>query len=116
MNLIVDGVKANLIPYISTLDSLIKMYDSLSKLFTIKNIRQVASISNELWAIKMKKNDTLSSYFVRISYIRDELQAIDEIVSEKKFVIVSLLGLPKSWNALVAGTSSWNNYPSFEAT
>ena len=80
MNLIVDGVKDNLIPYISTLDTSKKMYDALSRLFTIKNIGQVASLKNELWTVKMTKDDTVSSYFVRTSRIRDELQAVDEII------------------------------------
>ena len=40
MNLIVDGVKDNLIPYTSNIDSTQEMYEALSKLFTIKNIGQ----------------------------------------------------------------------------
>lgn len=59
------------------------MYEALSKLFTIKNIGQVASLKNDLRTIKMAKDDIVSSYFVRISRIRDELQAIDEIITKK---------------------------------
>lgn len=47
----------------------------------------------------MKRDNILSSYFVSISRIRDELQAIDEAVLEKELVIAILLGLPKSWSA-----------------
>jgi len=47
MNLVVDGAKDNLIPYISTLDSSIKMYHVVSKFFTIKNIGKVESLKNE---------------------------------------------------------------------
>jgi len=43
MNLIVDGLKDKLIPYISTTDSTQEIYEALSKLFTIKNIGQIAS-------------------------------------------------------------------------
>ena len=43
---------------------------------------------------------------LRIARIKDELQAIDEIVLEKELVIVALLGVPKSWNAFAAGISS----------
>ena len=83
MNLIVDGIKENLIPYISNIDSAQEMYEALSKLFTIKNLHQIASLENELRTITMTKEDILSSYFIKISRIRDELQAIDEIVPEK---------------------------------
>ena len=54
--------------------------------------------NNELRIIKMRKDDTVSSYFIRISRIRDVLQVIDQIVPEKELVITVLLGLPKSWN------------------
>ncbi len=47
----------------------------------------------------MTKDNIVSPYFVRISRIRDELQAIEKVVPEKKLVIVALLGLPESWNA-----------------
>lgn len=36
MNLIIDGVKDNIIPYISNIDITKGIYESLSKLFTIK--------------------------------------------------------------------------------
>ena len=47
MDLIVDGVKDNLIPYISNINSAQEMYEALSILFTIKNIGQIASLKNE---------------------------------------------------------------------
>lgn len=83
MNLIVDGVKDNLIPYISNIDSAKEMYEALSKLFTSKNIGLIEKLKNELRTIKMMKYGTVSSYFVRISRIRDERQAIDEVILEK---------------------------------
>ena len=72
------------------------MYEALSKLFTIKNINQIASLKNELRTIKVTKDDIVASFFIRISRIKTELQAIDEIVPEKELVITSLIGLPKS--------------------
>lgn len=114
MRLIVDVVKDNLIPYMSTLNTSKSMYDALSKLFTIENIRQVASLKNELRTVKMTKDDIVSSYFVRISRIRNESQAVDEIFPNKKLVIATLLGPPKSWNVFAAGISSWKHTPSFE--
>jgi len=79
------------------------MYETLSKLFTIKNIGQISSLKNELRTIKMMKYDIVSSYFVRIYRIIDELQAIDEIVPEKGLMVVALLGLPKSWSSFASG-------------
>ena len=39
MSIIVDSIKDHLIPYISHLDSSKKMYDALTNLFSVRNIR-----------------------------------------------------------------------------
>jgi hypothetical protein len=76
MSIIVDSIKDHLIPYISHLDSSKKMYDALTNLFSVRNIGQVMSLKNELRDMKMNDNDSITSYFVRISQLRDQLQAI----------------------------------------
>jgi hypothetical protein len=67
MSIIVDSIKHHLIPYISNPDSSKKMYDALTILFAVINIGQVMSMKNELHDAKMTKDDTIASYFVRIS-------------------------------------------------
>jgi hypothetical protein len=81
MSIIVDSVKDHLIPYISHFDSSKKMYDALTNLFSVKNIGQVTSLKNELRDMKMNDDDRITLYFVRISQLRDQLQAIEEIFS-----------------------------------
>jgi hypothetical protein len=81
MSIIVDSVKYHLIPYISHLDSSKKMYDALTNLFSVRNIGQVMSLKNELRDMKMNDDERITSYFVRISQLRDQLQAIEEIIS-----------------------------------
>jgi hypothetical protein len=67
MSIIVDSIKDHLIPYISHLDSSKKMYDTLTNLFSMRNIGQVMSLKNELRDMKMNDDDNITSYFVRIS-------------------------------------------------
>jgi hypothetical protein len=67
MSIIVDSIKDHLISYISHLDSSKKMYDALTNLFSIRNIGQVMSLKNELYNMKMNDDDSITSYFVRIS-------------------------------------------------
>jgi hypothetical protein len=66
MSIIVDSVKYHLIPYISHLDSSKKMYDSLTNLLLVRNMGQVMNLKNELCDMKMKDDDTITSYLVRI--------------------------------------------------
>jgi hypothetical protein len=114
MSIIVDSVKDHLISYISHLDSSKKMYDALTKLFSVRNIGQAMSLKNELCDMKMNNDDTITSYFVRISQLRDQLQAIEEIISEKELVNIVLNGLPKTWDAFAASMNTRTEYPTFE--
>jgi putative lipoic acid-binding regulatory protein len=114
MSIIVDSVKDHLIPYISHLHSSKKMYDALTNLFSVRNIGQVTSLKNELCDMKMNDDDRVTSYFVRISQLRDQIQAIEEIISEKELVNIVLNGLPKKWDAFAASMNTRKEYPTFE--
>jgi hypothetical protein len=113
-SIIVDSVKDHLIPFISHLDSSKKMYDALTNLFSVRNIGQVMSLKNELCDIKMNDDDSIISYLVRISQLRDQLQAIEEIISEKELVNIVLNGLPKTWDAFAASMNTRKEYTTFE--
>jgi hypothetical protein len=114
MSIIVDSIKYHLIPYISHLDSSKKMYDALTNLFSVRNIGQVMSLKNELRDMKMNDDDSITSYFGRISQLRDQLQAIEEITSEKELVNIVLNGLSKTWDAFDASMNTRKEYPTFE--
>jgi hypothetical protein len=54
------------------------------------------SLKNELCDMKMNDDDNIASYFVRISQLRDQLQVVEEIISEKELVNIVPNGLPKT--------------------
>jgi hypothetical protein len=114
MSIIVDSIKDHLIPYISHLESSKKMCDALTNLFSVRNIGQVMSLKNELCDMKMNDDENITSYFVRISQLRDQLQYIEEIISEKELVNIVLNGLPKTWDAFAASMNTRKEYPTFE--
>jgi hypothetical protein len=114
MSIIVESIKDHLIPYISHSDSSKKMYDAPTNLFSVRNIGQVMSLKNELHDMKMNDDDSITSYFVRISQLRDQLQAIEDIISEKELVNIVLNGLPKTWDAFVTSMNTRKEYPTFE--
>jgi hypothetical protein len=64
--------------------------------------------------MKMNDEDNITSYFVRISQLRDQLQAIEEIISEKELVNIVLNGLPKTWDAFAASMNTRKEYPTLE--
>lgn len=114
MSIIVESVRDHLIPYIADHESSKQMYDALIGLYTINNIGQSMSLMNQLRDVKMTKIDTVASYFMRISQLRDQLKAIDEIVSDKELVTTTLYGLPDSWDSFASSISGIENAPTFE--
>lgn len=62
----------------------------------------------------MTKNDTMASYFIKISQIRDQLKAIDEEVSDKELGAMAIGALPKSWDPFATSISGRENTPSFD--
>ena len=63
-----------------------------------------------------KKNQGLvqKRNLVRISQLRDQLQAIEEIISEKELVNIVLNGLPETWDAFSTSMNTRKEYPTFE--
>jgi hypothetical protein len=114
MSIIVEFVKDHLIPYISHLDSSKKFYDALTNHFSVRNIGQVMSLKNELCDMKMNDDYSITSYLVRISQLRDQLQATEEIILEKELVNIVLNGLPKTWDAFSTSMKTRKEYPTFE--
>ena len=94
-NIIIKSIRDHLIPYIVDQQTSKGMYDAIIGLYNINNINQSISLKGQLRNIKMTKNDTVASYFVRISQIRDQLKAIKEQASKKELVVVALGGLPR---------------------
>jgi Lhr-like helicase len=64
--------------------------------------------------MKMNDYDTITSYFVRTSQLRDKLQDIEEIILEKELVNIVLNGLPKTHDSFAASMSTRMKYPTFE--
>jgi hypothetical protein len=72
------------------------------------------SLKNELCDMKMNDDDSIASYLMRISQLRDQLQAIEEIISEKELINIVLNGLPKTCDAFSVSMNTRKEYPTFE--
>jgi hypothetical protein len=72
------------------------------------------NLKNELCDMKMNNDDCITSYLVRISQLRDKLQSIEEIISEKELINIVLNGLPKAWDAFSPSMNTRKEYPTFE--
>ena len=58
------------------------MSDALTSMFEGKNINKRMTLRNQLKGVKIHKKETIQSYFSRVSQIKEELEAIGDMVEE----------------------------------
>ena len=63
------------------------MFDSLTKLFQGKNVNQKMNLRKQLKNMKIQNAETIQSYFTRVSQIKEQLEAVEEEVEDKDFMI-----------------------------
>jgi hypothetical protein len=112
--IVLDSVKDHLIPHTSELQTARKMYEALSRLYESKDISQNLSLRNQLRNMKMENSESVSSYLMRVSQIRDQLVAIRDIISDKEIVTTTLNGFPTFWIPFVQGVCARSKLPKFD--
>ena len=104
--IIVDSIKDNLIPQVSSRETPKEMFDSLSRLFEGRNINRKMIVRNQLKSVRAQNSQTKQSYFTRVSQIKDQLETIDDMVEEAEIVMTTLNGLPRDWEPFIRGICS----------
>jgi hypothetical protein len=99
--IIADSIKDHLIPYVSSKKTPKEMFDSLSKLYEGKNINRKMNLRSQLKNTKMQKGEMIQEYFSRISEIKEQLKAIGDTIDEDEFVMTTLNGLTRPWDAFI---------------
>jgi len=67
--ILIESIKDPLIPYVSKLETSKEIYDKLVELYFVSTAREVISLRQELYKLKMSREDRIASYFMRISEI-----------------------------------------------
>jgi len=111
--IIVDSIKDHLIPHVSSLKTPKEMFDSLTKLFEGKNINRKMTLRNQFKGVKMLNGETIQSYFSKVSQIKEQLEAVDEVVDNGEVVMTTLNGLPRSWDSFIQGICARKKLISF---
>ena len=101
--IIYDSIKDHLIPQVSSNNTLEEMFYVLTSLFEGKNINRRMTLRNQFKRVKIQKEKTIQSYFTRVSQIKEQLEAIGDMVEEAKVVMTTLNGLPRDWESFIRG-------------
>ena len=77
------------------------MIDALKDIFENRNVNTELSLRKQLSSINMTRQDSIASYFMKIYELKDELGTIGEIVADKYIFMMTLNGLPHSWEPFI---------------
>eukprot|EP00253_Pinus_taeda_P010706 PITA_10706 len=105
--IIVDSIHKPLVAYISDLETSKEMYDKLIGMFKVNNANQVLFLKNKLKDIMMDRGESIQSYFMRITEIRNDFLSIGEVICDKELTLIALGGLTREWD--VFNTTIFNN-------
>ena len=109
--IIIDSVKDHLVTHISIMGSTKKMFYALVELYESNNTNRQMALRDELRSIKMTSEDSVSSYFLKISRVKDQLAAIDDPINKRELVNIVLKGFPPSWESFIQGICAREKLP-----
>ena len=112
-NIIFNSVKDNLVPIIGPLSTPKECYDALADLYEKKVHTHKRILKKQLHTLKMEKNDTVATFFSKISQIRDQLIAIGVPVEDDDLVQTAIDGLPAIWGVFLASVNGRETQPNF---
>jgi hypothetical protein len=81
--IIIYSGRDHILPCISTLKTTYLMYDVLKNMFERNNTNKALTLKTKLQNLKMMKDDTIATFFMKISEIKDQLGVIRENITDK---------------------------------
>jgi hypothetical protein len=105
--IIIYSVRDHLLPRIANLKTAYEMYEALKNMFESNNTLRALTLKNQLQHIKMTKADTVASFLVKISEIR-------ETISDRELVLTTLNALPRHWEPFLQSISGRAELPNFD--
>ena len=109
-----DSIDKCLVAYISDLDTSKEIYDRMMSLFKVNDENQVLFLRNKLKEIKKGKDESMQTYFLRITEIRNDLLSIGETITDREMALTTLGGLPSEWYVFRTIVLNNNIIPGFE--
>ena len=112
--LIFESIKDNMMPLVQSLPTAKECLDTLSKLYDVDAPLLKRSLKRELFTMNMDKNETVASFFSRITQLKERLSAIAAVTETDDFIGAAIDRLPVSWSPFIASVSGRGKSPSFE--
>jgi hypothetical protein len=112
--IIIYSVRDHLLPRIPNLKTSYDMYEVLKGMFESDNTLRALTLKRQLQSTKMTKGDSVALVFMKISEIKEQLETIGEIMSNREIVLTTLQNLPKSWEPFIQSINGREALPTFD--
>ena len=89
------------------------MFKNLNKLFEHSSINVTLTLRNQLSNMKMIKSESIASYFMRTTKLRDKLRTSGHHIEYKELIMTTLNGIPPSWESFIQTISGRTKLPKF---
>jgi hypothetical protein len=99
--IIAYSIKDHLIPQVSSKNTPKDMFDSLTIMYEGNNINRKRNLRTQFKNTKMKKGETILDYFSRVTHFKEQSEAIGDKLDEYEFIMKTLNGLTRSWDAFI---------------
>jgi hypothetical protein len=99
-----------MMPLIGHLMTVKECFDALANLYEKKAPTQKRILKKQLRTLKMGKDDTVATFFSKISQTKDQLIAIGVPVDDDDLVQTTIDGLPAAWGVFSC-IREWKRIP-----
>ena len=89
-------------------------FDALANLYEKKSPTQRRALKKQLRSLKMEKDETIATFFSKISQIRHQLMAIRDKVEDDDLVQTIFDALPESWETFLTSVNGREVQPNFK--
>jgi len=96
--IILEGVRDHIFLNLHEKETPYEMWKALTNLFQNNSDHWKLAMKDKLSKINMEKGDTIPQYLTKFTQFQDEIGSVGVTVSKDEIVILTLLGLPKSWH------------------
>ena len=91
--IIIDAVRDHILPSIARLKTAFEVFKTIKDSFQISNASRIFTLKQQLMTMKINKGEAITSYFLRISEIKDQLATIGNNVDDSELSLIALRGL-----------------------
>lgn len=112
--IIIESIKNHLVTVISKFVSAREMIKHLEGMYEVNSLSRALALRQQLLHMKMKEEDSIIAYFMKINELKDKLSTLDCQISDKDLVMIALNGLPDEWEPFIRSIGGRADRPNFE--